>query len=151
MLGLPFRQDQVPPGAPRLQSAPKGNHPRLALIGTAALIVLAGMGPAVAEQFDRAAAVDMNVKLPPLATGCTPQPALLSAGLDAPGRLFVQRFDCGEGPVTLTVEVFSPRSTASRLVSEQRRLVPGWGEEDAGTNLLTVPNTPQGAWQPSNQ
>jgi exosortase/archaeosortase family protein len=148
-LGLPFRQDQMLPAAPHLPPAPPANHLRPALIGAAALIVLAGIGPAIAARFDRAAAPDMRAELTLLspAAGCSALPAPLTAGLDAPGRLFMQRFDCGGGPVTLTIEVFSPHSTAGRLVAEQRRLTAGVGNGDVETTPLTVPNTPKGAWR----
>ena len=59
----------------------------------------------------------------------------------------VQRFDCGEGPATFTVEVFSPRSTAARLIGEQRRLTGMFESEDVETHALSVPGSPQGAWR----
>ena len=81
------------------------------------------------------------------AAGCVTQPAPLTAGLDAPGRMIVQRFDCGDGPVTLIVEVMSARSIASRLVAEQRRLTGGFDGDDVETQSLSAPNSPQGAWR----
>jgi exosortase A len=149
VLGLPFREDNMSDATPSPPSAPPGTALRPALIGTAALIVLAGIGPAVAARLDRAAAPGMRIVPPSLSpeADCTSQSLLPSAGIDAPGRLFAQRFDCGDGPVTLTVEVFSPRSTASRLVAEQRRLVPGLAGEDVETHPLAVPHAPPDAWR----
>jgi hypothetical protein len=42
----------------------------------------------------------------------------------------LQHFDCGQGPVTLVIEVFSPRSTAA----EQRRLLGDMSREDVETH-----------------
>jgi hypothetical protein len=61
--------------------------------------------------------------------------------------MIVQRFDCGEGALTLSIEVFSPRTTASRLIGEQRRLTGGLEGEDVETHTLSFPDTPRGAWQ----
>jgi exosortase A len=149
VLGLPFREDEYPPPASRTTRAPQANHLRPALLGAGGLILLAAIGPAIAAQIDRSAAPDMTADLPTLApaAGCSLLPAPLTAGLDAPGRITVQRFDCGEGPVTLTVEVFSPRSTAARLVAEQRRLTGLLEGDDVETHWLSVPNSQQVAWR----
>ena len=118
VLGLPFREDQRQPAAPRTVRIPQTNHLRPALLGTVALLVLAAIGPAIAARFDRAATLDMTAELPSFvpAAGCVTQPAPLTAGLDAPGRMIVQRFDCGDGPVTLIVEV---------MLGAQHRQPPG--------------------------
>ena len=127
----------------------RANHLRPALIGTVALLLLAAVGPATAAQIDRAATLDMSAELPfwPRPQVVPRQPAPLTPGLDTPGRVMVQRFDCGEGPVTFTVEVFSPRTTAARLVGEQRRLTGMFESEDVEARALSVPGSPQGAWR----
>ena len=149
VLGLPFREDQRQPAAPRTVRIPQTNHLRPALFGTVALLALAAIGPAIAARFDRAATLDTTAELPSFvpAAGCVTQPAPLTAGLDAPGRMIVQRFDCGDGPVTLIVEVMPARSIASRLVAEQRRLTGGFEGDDVETQSLSAPNSPQGAWR----
>ena len=149
VLGLPFREDQRQPAAPRTVRIPQTNHLRPALFGTVALLALAAIGPAVAARFDRAATLDTTAELPSFvpAAGCVTQPAPLTVGLDAPGRMIVQRFDCGDGPVTLIVEVMPARSIASRLVAEQRRLTGGFEGDDVETQSLSAPNSPQGAWR----
>jgi exosortase A len=149
VLGLPFREDHKPSPAPRVAPVLRANHLRPALIGTVALLLLAAVGPATAAQIDRSATLDMSADLPFLAppAGCSSQPAPLTPGLDTPGRVMVQRFDCGEGPATFTVEVFSPRSTAARLVGEQRRLTGVFESEDVEVHALSVPGSPQGAWR----
>ena len=149
VLGLPFREDERRSPAPHGARAPHGNHLRPALLGTVALLALAAIGPAVATQIDRVATPDMKTELPSLApaTGCSSQPAPLTAGLDTPGRVIAQRIDCGDGPVTLIAEVFSPRSTASSLIAEQRRLTGMFESEDVETHSLSVPNSPQDAWR----
>lgn len=149
VLGLPFREDDRPAAAPIMVRAPQPNHLRPALLATVALIVIAAIGPAIASQIDRGATLDKTVELPSLvpSANCAPQPTPLTSDLDTPGRVVAQRIDCGGGPVTLTVEVFSPRSTAARLVAEQRRLTGGFEGEDVETHSLSVPNAPQGAWR----
>ncbi len=153
VLGLPFREDHLAHPAMRPTPAPDGgyfrNHLRPAMIGAIGLVALSAIGPAIAMQLDRSAAPDMLSKLPKLtsANGCQEQLAPLTEGLDAPGRILVQRFDCGQGPVTLMIEVFSPRSTASRLVAEQRRLTEVTGADDVETVQLTVAGAPHGAWR----
>lgn len=153
LLGLPFREDHAVTVAARRFGEPQGgylrNHLRPAVFGAAGLIVLAAIGPAIAVQLDRGAAPDMLSEMPSLTpTGaCRPQPAPLTEGLDAPGRMIVQRFDCGEGLVMLSVEVFSPRTTASRLAAEQRRLTEVVGADDVQTSQLNAPGSPAGTWR----
>ena len=122
-LGLPFREDHHVPSAPRPVREPRGNHLRPALLGSVILVLLAGIGPAIAARFDSAAMPDMVMDQPSLvpAAGCTATPAPLTAGLDAPGRMIVQRFACRDGVVTLSIEVFSPRRTCN---TGQRRTAP---------------------------
>jgi exosortase/archaeosortase family protein len=148
VLGLPFREDQIVPATPRVARAP-AHHLRPALLGTVGLLLLAAIGPALAAQIDRSAAPDLTAGLPTLVPApiCSSLPAPLSADLDAPGRIIVQRFDCGEGPVTFITEVFSPRSTAARLIAEQRRLTGLLEGDDVETYSPSVPNSPQGAWR----
>jgi exosortase A len=149
VLGLPFREDQQTQPKPTTTPVRRTSQLRPALIGAVALVVLAGIGPTVAAQLDRAAAPDMTAALPALtlAEGCEPQPTPLTAGLDAPGRMIVQRFACGNGLVTLSIEVFSPRSTASRVIAEQRRLTGEQGAEDVEARPLAVANSVSGAWR----
>lgn len=153
VLGLPFREDHAVPAVARTYREPQGgyfrNHFRPAVFGAAGLIGLAAIGPAIALQLDRGAAPDTQSALPSLtASGaCQPKQAPLTEGLDAPGRMIVQRFDCEQGLIALSIEVFSPRSTASRLVAEQRRLTEVEGADDVQTDRLTVPGSPPGAWR----
>jgi exosortase len=149
ILGLPFREDlyQAPtPLASRVQPA---NHVRQALSGAAGLIVLAAIGPAIAASIDRAAGLDVAVRLPSFvpAVGCKAEPAPLTIGLAAPGRMVVQRYDCGDGPVTLAAEVFSPRTTLRRLATEQLRLTGLLTGDDVEESWLTVQNSSAGAWR----
>jgi exosortase A len=153
-LGLPFREDQFAPSRPRAPVMPHpvmphANHLRPALLGAVGLVLLAGIGPAIAVQFDRAAVPDMASEMPSLvpAGGCSSRPAPLTEGIDAPGRLLVQRFDCPSGVVTLAIEVFSPRSTVARVNAEQRRLTGVIGADDVESRPLPAPNTPSGAWR----
>ena len=153
VLGLPFREDHAVQPEPRPIREPDNgylrNHLRPAVIGAIGLIALAAVGPAVAMQFDRSAVPDMLSQLPALTptSDCRVQPTALTEALDAPGRIIVQRFDCGQGPVTVVIEVFSPRTTANRLVAEQRRLTQVLGADDVQTSQLTGAGAPRGAWR----
>jgi hypothetical protein len=62
----------------------------------------------------------------------------------APGQMIVQQFDCEQGPVTLAIEVFPPRSTAAQLAAEQRRLAGGMVWEDVETHPIPVSG---GSWR----
>ncbi|HEX4172064.1 MAG TPA: exosortase A [Acetobacteraceae bacterium] len=147
LLGLPFRQDQSPqprPASPRLpQSA---NHLWPALIGTASVVVLAAAGPTTAMQLDRRSGPDSIVAMPRLnpASECASHPMPLTMAFGAPGQMIVQQFDCEQGPVTLAIEVFPPRSTAAQLAAEQRRLAGGMVWEDVETHPIPVSG---GSWR----
>ena len=149
VLGLPFREDDTPSAVPVAPRVPPANHFRPAFLGMVTLLLLAAIGPAIAAHFDRIAVLDTTADLPGLApaAGCTSLPAPPTRGLDTPGRMITQRMDCGEGPITLIAEVFSPRSTAAALSAEQRRLTGGMLDDDTVTHSLSLPNGPEGAWQ----
>lgn len=147
-LGLPFRQDQPVPAPQHPRRLPDWNHFRPAMFGTAGLVLLAAISPAVADALNRTATPDMASAIPLLepTSVCKAEPAPPTEGLGTPGRAFVQRFDCGRGVLTLTIEVFSPRSPASQLLAERRRLTDMDGAEDIQSTELNLPNAPQGAW-----
>jgi exosortase A len=149
ILGLPFREDDRPPAPSSVMRPPVANRLRPALVGMIALLVLAAIGPATAAQIDRAATLDGAGEMPALvlAAGCQTEPAPLTIGLDTPGRVIAKQIDCGDGPVTLFIEVFSPRSIAARLVAEERRMTGGLQGDDVETHPLMVPNSPAGAWR----
>jgi hypothetical protein len=119
------------------------------MFGTAGLVLLAAISPAVADALDGAATADMAAAVPALkpTAACNSVPTPPTEGLGAPGRTVVQRFDCGQGVLTLTIEVFSPRSATSRLVAEQRRLTDMEGAEDVQSMPLNAPDAPPGAWR----
>jgi exosortase A len=148
-LGLPFREDHQPQTMAQPAPPAASGHMRAALIGAVSLIVLAGIGPAVAVQLDSAAgpaiAADLTTLVP--GRGCSLQPTPLTDSLGVPGRLIVQRIACADGTVRLTIEVFSPRSTANRLFSEQRRLTQAPSGADVETRPLNVADAPAQAWR----
>jgi exosortase A len=148
-LGLPFRQDQPVPASQHPRRMPDWNYFRPAMYGTAALVLLAAISPTVADALDRTAVPDMASALPLLepTSDCKAEPAPPTEGLGAPGRTVVQRFDCGQGVLTLTLEVFSPRSPTSQLLAERRRLTDMGVAEDVQSTPLNLPNAPRGAWQ----
>jgi hypothetical protein len=111
-------------------------------------VLLAAISPTVADTLNRTATPDMAAAIPLLepTAVCKAVPAPPTEGLGALGRAIVQRFDCGRGVLTLTIEVFSPRSPTSQLLAERRRLTDMDGAEDIQSTPLNLPNAPQGAW-----
>ena len=148
VLGLPFREDQPVPAPQHPRRIPDWNHSGRRCSALPPSVLLAAIGPAVADALDRTATPDMAAAIPLLepTAVCKAEPAPPTEGLGAPGRTIVQRFDCGRVVLTLTIEVFSPRSTASQLLAEQRRLTDMGGAEDIQSTPLNLPNAPQGAW-----
>jgi exosortase A len=130
------------------QSLAQTTRARAMLLGTLAVMLLAACGPAIAVQFDRVAAPDLVARpmLPALAGPCSLLDIPPAPQSGAPGTVLIERFDCGNGPVTLIVEVFSPRSTVVRLAAEQRRLTESLQDEDVQTQVLSLPNAPA-AWR----
>jgi len=153
VLGLPFREDTVAaaPGWPlhRIRRGYFRDHLRPAVFGAIGLVALAAIGPAVAMELDRRAAPDMRSELPALTPvgDCRLAAAPLTLGLDTSGRMIEQRFDCGQGPVLLSIEVFSPRSIASSMIGEQRRLTEVVGADDVRSSHVNVPGSPPSAWR----
>ncbi len=147
-LGLPFRQDQPVPAPQHPRRMPDWNLFRPAMFGTVGLVLLAAISPAVADALNRTATPDMASAMPLLEPAgiCRAEPAPPTESLGAPGRVVQQRFECGQGMLTLTIEVFSPRSPASQLLAEQRRLTDMDGAEDVQSKPLNLPNAPQDAW-----
>lgn len=151
-LGLPFREDRVAGTPERSPSELRGSYfrdrLRPSVFGAAGLVVLASIGPAIAEELTQRAAPDMVSGFPSLMlTGpCRQNTTPLAVGLDAPGRMIVQRIDCGPGPVQLSIEVFSPRSATSRMLAEQRRLTDVIGADDVQSHPLSVPGSLPGTW-----
>lgn len=127
---------------------PDWNLFRPAMFGTVGLVLLAAISPAVADALNRTATPDMASAMPLLEPAgiCRAEPAPPTESLGAPGRVVQQRFECGQGMLTLTIEVFSPRSPASQLLAEQRRLTDMDGAEDVQSKPLNLPNAPQDAW-----
>jgi exosortase A len=153
VLGLPFREDTVAaaPGWPlhQIRGGYFRDHLRPAVFGAIGLVGLAAIGPAVAMELDRRAAPDMRSELPALIPvgNCRLEAAPLTLGLDTSGRMIEQRFDCGEGPVLLSIEVFSPRGIASSMIGEQRRLTEVVGADDVRSSRVNVSGSPPGAWR----
>ena len=148
-LGLPFRQDQ--PGAPgrRASAAYAGLEPvpsgdvRHRRAGLARCYQSRGRRRAQSNSH-----AGHGIRHAVAGTGGDrrAEPAPPTESLGAPGRVVQQRFECGQGMLTLTIEVFSPRSPASQLLAEQRRLTDMDGAEDVQSKPLNLPNAPQDAW-----
>ncbi len=128
VIGLPFRQDEIPGGEMAAPMNPDAGPrdlgaARHGLLAGLALAALAALGPiAVLGLNQAAAAPDVALRPIGLAPSCVNQgaPTVLSA--NASVRAIVQRVTCGETTMDVLVEAFSPRSTAGPINAERRRL-----------------------------
>jgi exosortase/archaeosortase family protein len=132
-LGLPFRQDEFPYRKPnpspgrqvgRQVGRQLGRLPFQMsgmVLAAIALVLMAGIGPLVAQVLSRAAAT-----VPSIALAIDPGPGCISApeaGADpAHPQVRAQRLTCGPYVMDLAWEPFSPRVTAASVMSERRRL-----------------------------
>lgn len=142
MLGLPFRQDRSPCANWMSQRSPRAESIAWPLLmSVAGVLALAAIGPAGAAQLDRNS--DRNLNMPRLnsVSECVSQP--MSSTMSLAGQMAVREFGCDQGRISLAIEVFSPRSTAARLATEQRRLMGDVAWEDLETS--PIPNS-NGLW-----
>jgi exosortase A len=146
-LGLPFRDDTMP-RAQRPRPLP-GPSPLLpSLLAAAVLMALTAIAPVAAAQLDRVGSQPIAAPVPYFAANgdCAP---VGPAGQQAPpagipGRIATQRFLCGGQPILFRVEIFSPRTGASTLLAEQRRLGGEIGVSDVSVQRLPGPTGAQG-------
>jgi exosortase A len=138
-LGLPFRQDTQTemPAAPPMSARPlAARHGWAAAI---ALVVLAAIGPAAALALNQAsAAPDVALRPLDLAPSCVTTGTRTMPQADVTGQAIEQRAECGGTLLNVTIEAFSPRSTAAPVNAEQRRLTRLPDAEDLSESPLTI-------------
>ena len=144
-LGLPFREDgtDVIPPFVHGPAAP----PRRGVLAAFLLLVIAGIGPAVATALDRGAAVAKLATLPAL-----PGPTFCTAGpIDQaphPGRLTLTRdYQCAGTEFALRVDIFGVRSGPGRVLRRQRNAIQHPGAEDIEAHWLPDPTKTSHIWQ----
>jgi exosortase/archaeosortase family protein len=139
-LGLPFRQDNTRDQAQPAPREPPCNRGRQAWGAALLTVVLGAIGPVLAVSLSAASAAPSTGLLPlDLSPICASDetPATLSAGKPAP--VLVERMTCGGTPMVVEIELFSPRSTASVVTSERRRLTRPANAEEMSETSLTSP------------
>jgi hypothetical protein len=111
---------------------------RQGLIASCAVLVPAMCGPAAAFALNWAAsAPELALKPLSLTPGCE---TISSSVTPAPGnsrQKLVQVVNCAGTPMMLELDLFSPRSTASPINAEQRRLTRAAGTDDVSVAPLT--------------
>jgi exosortase A len=147
-LGLPFRQDHISTRSTLPPDAPEGTpfSMRGLLAVALGVVVVAAISPSVA------AALTMATVTP------TPGPASIAIGQGCvvssvtlteadKARVRTQRVLCGNTPMDVSWEAFSPRITAAPLMAERRRLVLRAESEDLQESWLQTQNGTSTTWR----
>jgi exosortase A len=118
LLGLPFREDDLPTRRPTAPAAPVAFPYRAAIGAVLGLAIIASAGPLAASALNLSTAGNVNVPVAiDLGPGCV-------ARIDPSfNRVRTQRVACGGVAMDVTWTAFSPRITAAPLMAERRRLV----------------------------
>lgn len=144
--GAPFRQVQ---GRGRPEPAAYNQPPGRPLAGVrclaaaAAVLALAGLGPALGAGLDRAAAAPPAIPADVLAgLGCTAVPETADVPLAA-GRTFA----CATPPLTLQLAVFPARVTLGPVLAAERRLVAAFSGDEANVVQFVVAGPVPQVWR----
>lgn len=144
-IGLPFRQDQLRPTAPRVVPPPTP-APRGPIMGAAAVVVvLTAFGPAAAFALNRAAGASDTMFGLTATGGCTVVPSA-EASTETPG-LVMRRYSCvgsdvaGLG-VMLRARTFAARTAPRAIMTEQLGLTRTPDIEDVGTQTVQIGGQP---------
>lgn len=146
-LGLPFRQDELPTRAKHRSD--NQSNPRLSPRGLLAIVlgtvVVAAITPAVAGALTTATLTPLaTASAIDLGAGCS----VLSGPPDlSTPNVRTQRVKCGDVPMDITWEAFSPRSTAAPLMAERRRLVSQALTEGLQENWLDARDGVASVWR----
>jgi exosortase A len=147
-LGLPFRQDDVSTRSTAAVDEPAGSP--LSMRGMLAIalgmVVVAAISPTVAAGLTMATVARMpgpaSIDMGP---GCVVRVAAPTGVNDSHPR--TQRVLCGDVPMDVSWEAFSPRITAAPLMAERRRLVARAETEGLQENWLRTANGTPSTWR----
>ncbi len=149
VLGLPFRQDDI---STRAKTPLSGNAPATPVSATRMLIVVAGaillaaIGPTVAEDLTRTTSVRPFVPASiALGEGCDVRS--IGSAIIGATRVQTQRVVCDGVAMNMTWEAFAPRITAAPLMAERRRLVKQADTEGLQQDWLQTGNDTRSTWR----
>jgi len=149
LLGLLFRQDQMPPAVdsewPRPAARKAPGSQRRSVVPAAALVVLAALFPLLAANIDRAAAAT-RLAVPASFPGCVSSPGFVAPSGLAPRGEVVRHFACGDDSVALTIAVFPPRSDP-RFVIDSLQAFSGQDAGEVEMSTLRVAAAVPEDWQ----
>lgn len=106
-------------------------------------LVLATIGPATAMTLNYVSSADLPTALQPITFQgvCVTDPQRPITRTDGIGRLWVEHLKCGQVAFTFRLEVFPPRTSPSRIISELRALS---GETEGDVGAVAFLATPEG-------
>jgi exosortase A len=141
--GMPFRE--APPGpapASVLDLTPAEASPVWVVV---AMVALLASGPAAAVMLTRQVAPVLLSDAVSFAVpaGCKPN---IGVAHPMPAQRAWASFDCAGRPLTVTTQVFPPRSTPDRLVRERRRITGELTAGEAVVSVLPTVRSENGAW-----
>ena len=150
LAGLPFREDREPPAMRQQQAAVPASAFALWLAGVL-LVAGAATGPAVATAIDNRGAAAPVIALPTFIPGpdCTTSGEQTSTWSGRRNGLLsgVQHFTCDGVPLTVTLDVFSPRANPALPIAARRSAGAEDLAEDVAANPFVVAQEPPSAWQ----
>ncbi len=119
VLGLPFRQDNMP-APPLSRDLPFPSTPmRRAIVAALVLLAVAAISPILSAGL---AMATMRPAEGPVAIDVGPGCTIIAADEVKPSRVRTQRVACGSITMDMTWEAFSPRVTAAAVMQERRFL-----------------------------
>jgi exosortase A len=151
LAGLPFREDvrakEASEAEPYAGPPPPSPAARRLLFAAALAAIFATIGPVTSAWLDRSAQAASAMPAPVFAAvaGCRPMSAGASA---AAPDVAMQRFACGMGQLTVTVQAFPPRSNPARVITAER-----WatgeltGSDETVVSSLQVPGIEPDNWR----
>ncbi|WP_428531271.1 exosortase A [Rhodopila sp.] len=147
VLGLPFRQDQVPTASAAPRTQPHATPPTMLRAGfiTLATVVIAALSPTLAAALTSATATPVAAPLViDVGPGCIVRAIAPDAAM-LPSRTQLVR--CGGLAMQMTWQAFSPRITAAPLMSERRRLVVHADTEGHEEHWLATGDATPSTWR----
>jgi exosortase A len=146
VLGLPFRQDELPTrsGLPSVEEDGPATSMRGVFAVAAGIVLIAAISPAVAIGLTMAAATPVSTPSRiDVGSNCALQPAPAVEGV----LIRSQRVSCGGVQMDMSWEAFSPHATAAPVMSARRRMVAGALTESLQEDWLNPGDGTSSAWR----
>jgi exosortase A len=145
-LGLPFRQDEISTRSKWTHNRPTAPvSTRVVFAVTLGLFVVAAISPIVAAVLSMAAVPVTTPSRIEVGSDCKIQTRAAQTGAGIAARS--QLVQCGDLPMVVSWESFSPRSTAAPVMSERRRMVSRVLTEGLSEHWLEPVDGTSSAWR----